>query len=418
MIHLDLPAWVIYPTLFLFGSIIGSFLNVCIYRIPQKDGFWESLQELWNRPSQCKRCRSHIRWQHNIPIFGWLMLGGRCADCRAWISPRYPLIEFLNASLFVLVYWFEIGAGDVNALKDSCLYTQIGPEVIPGLGSMSPTMFAHLRYAFHMVLIEALLVATFIDFDLWIIPDGVTLPAMVVGFVGNTLIGRVHLVPVWVEQASLFAGTPPDVPAWFSHWPHLHGFLVAAAGFVIGGGIVWTVRVLGHWALKQEAMGFGDVILLAMIGSFVGWQASVIVFFLAPVIAIVVVLARLIFHRDRAIPYGPYLSIATLVSLLFWAPVWDLSERVLSLGPLLIPLALISVALLASLLFVARLIRLALGIMPIDDQEELVWTAADQNFLYSGEKVDRFQGQWKTNHDWSGVAASRGTMGQERWRGR
>ncbi len=177
MIFLDLPPWVIYPTLFVFGSIIGSFLNVCIYRIPQKDSFWGSLQELWNRPSQCRRCRSHIRWQHNIPIFGWLMLRGRCRDCRAWISPRYPLIELLNALLFVVVYWFEIGAvGEVVIpLKDSCLWTPIGPDVIPGLGPLSPTMYAHLRYAFHMVLIEALLVATFIDFDLWIIPDGATL---------------------------------------------------------------------------------------------------------------------------------------------------------------------------------------------------------------------------------------------------
>ncbi|HVJ84594.1 MAG TPA: prepilin peptidase, partial [Caulifigura sp.] len=379
--------------------------------------FWPSLQELWNRPSQCKRCRSHIRWQHNIPIFGWMMLRGRCADCKAWISPRYPGIEFLNAMLFVVVYWFEIGSEYSIPLKDSCLWTPIGPDVIPGLGSMSPTLYAHLRYAFHMVLIEALLVATFIDFDLWIIPDGVTLPAMAVGFLGNTAIGRVHLVPAWAEQTSLFAESLPDVPAWFSQHPHLHGLLVAVAGFVVGGGIVWTVRILGQWALKQEAMGFGDVVLMAMIGSFIGWQASVIVFFLAPVMAIVVVLARLLFRRDRAIPYGPYLSLATLVTLLFWKPIWEVCERVLSLGPLLVPLALVSVALLALMLVVARMVRRLLGVTPMDEME-MVWTAADQNFLFSGENVDRFQGQWKGTHDWSGVPASRGTLRHEQWRGR
>jgi len=417
VIYLDLPPWVIYPTLFVLGSIIGSFLNVCIYRIPQKEGFWDSLRELSNRPSQCRRCRSHIRWQHNIPIFGWLMLRGRCADCRAWISPRYPSIELLNALLFMLVYWFEIGADYSNPLKASCLWTNIGPDVIPGLGTMSPTLYAHLRYAFHMVLIEALLVATFIDFDLWIIPDGVTLPAMLVGFVGNTAIGRVHLVPAWAEQTSIFAGTLPEVPAWFSKHPHLHGLLVAVAGFVVGGGIVWIVRILGQWALKQEAMGFGDVILMAMIGSFIGWQASVIVFFLAPVMAILVVLARLLFRRDRAIPYGPYLSMATLATLLFWKQIWEVSERILSLGLLLVPLAIISVAMLGAMLLVARVIRRTLGIQPTEEME-VVWTAADQNFLFGGEKVDRFQGQWKTSHDWGGVAASRGTMGHERWRGR
>jgi leader peptidase (prepilin peptidase)/N-methyltransferase len=282
---------------------------------------------------------------------------------------------------------------------------------------MSPTLYAHLRYAFHMVLIEALLVATFIDFDLWIIPDGVTLPAMAVGFLGNTAIGRVHLVPAWAEQTSLFAESLPDVPAWFSQHPHLHGLLVAVAGFVVGGGIVWTVRILGQWALKQEAMGFGDVVLMAMIGSFIGWQASVIVFFLAPVMAIVVVLARLLFRRDRAIPYGPYLSLATLVTLLFWKPIWEVCERVLSLGPLLVPLALVSVALLALMLVVARMVRRLLGVTPMDEME-MVWTAADQNFLFSGENVDRFQGQWKGTHDWSGVPASRGTLRHEQWRGR
>jgi leader peptidase (prepilin peptidase)/N-methyltransferase len=282
---------------------------------------------------------------------------------------------------------------------------------------MSPTLYFHLRYAFHMVLIEALLVATFIDFDLWIIPDGVTLPAMAVGFFGNTAIGRLHLVPAWAEQTSIFAGALPTVPAWFSQHPHLHGFLVALAGFVIGGGIVWTVRILGQWALKQEAMGFGDVILVAMIGTFVGWQASVIVFFLAPVIAMIVVLSRAIFHRDRAMPYGPYLSIATLVTLLFWKPIWDVSERILCLGPWLIALAIVSIVMLGSLLLVARLIRKALGIKPVDEFD-MVWTAADQNALFSGEKVDRFQGQWKTAHDWPGIPASRGMRGYETWRGR
>jgi leader peptidase (prepilin peptidase)/N-methyltransferase len=417
VIYLDLPPWVIYPTLFVLGSIIGSFLNVCIYRIPQKEGFWDSLRELSNRPSQCRRCRSHIRWQHNIPIFGWLFLRGRCADCRAWISPRYPLIELLNALLFVVVYYFEIGGDYINPLKESCLWTPIGPDIVPGLGPLSPAMYAHLRYAFHMVLIEALVVATFIDFDLWIIPDGVTLPAMAVGFLGNAIVGRVHLVPAWAEQESIFAGALPRIPAWFSQHPHLHGLLVAVAGFIVGGGIVWIVRILGHWALKQEAMGFGDVVLMAMIGSFVGWQASVIIFFLAPIFAMIVVLSRALFHRDRAMPYGPYLSMAALATLLFWRHLWDVSERILCLGLLLVPLALTSIALLGSLLFVARLIRKALGIQPTEEFE-MIWTAADQNFLFSGEKVDRFQGQWKSTHDWGGIAASRGTRGYESWRNR
>ncbi len=108
---------------------------------------------------------------------------------------------------------------------------------------------------------------------------------------------------------------------------------------------------------------------------------------------------------------------ATLATLLFWRPIWEVSERILSLGPLLIPLACISVALLALMLLVARMVRRILGIQPADDFE-IVWTAADQNFLFAGEKVDRFQGQWRTSHDWGGIPSGRGTLGLEQWRGR
>lgn len=429
MIQIDLPPWFIFTGLFVLGAIVGSFLNVCILRIPQREQFWASLQGLWDRPSHCPRCKADIRWHDNVPILGWLMLRGRCRNCRMRISPRYPFIELLNAVLFVVVFWFEVPIG-WSELTTSCLYTELGPQAIPGLGPLSPTAFVLLRYAYHMVLIEALLVASFIDFDLRIIPDGVTLPAMAVGVVASTVIGRVHLVPAWFQSPALLTDfrivlpealhpllTAPAVPAWFSQHPHLHGLLVSLAGLVVGGGIVWTVRIIGHWILGREAMGFGDVILMAMIGSFLGWQATVVAFFLAPACALAVVSVSWIFRRDRYIPYGPYLSLGALLVLLGWQTIWPSAGRIFSLGPMLLAVFAVMLALFVANLALVQIVKRLLGIDSEPDEPVAEWTAADQNQYFAGELVDRHSGRWKTQHDWPGIAAGRGTLQQERWRG-
>ncbi len=201
------------------------------------------------------------------------------------------------------------------------------------------------RWIYHLVLIESLVVATFIDFDLRIIPDGATLPAMAVGVLGGGLLGCVYIVPVWFQDINVFdtlaalsgsrlrqfvPHTP--VPPWIAAHPHWHGLAVSLAGLIVGGGSIWLVRIIGHFVLKREAMGFGDVILMAMIGSFLGWQPTLVVFFLAPICALVVVSVMWIVRRDREIPYGPYLSLATLILLLGWRHIWPAAERFFSLG--------------------------------------------------------------------------------------
>ncbi|MBX3441848.1 MAG: prepilin peptidase [Planctomyces sp.] len=421
MIVLDLPPWIVYPFLFLFGSIVGSFLNVCIYRIPLREEFWPSLKELWDRPSQCRRCGVGIRWHDNIPIFGWLALRGRCRNCRARISPRYPLIELLTASLFVVVFWCEAGYGIVTPLESTTTWSPMGPQAVPGLRGMSITTFVLLRYSYHMVLICGLIVATFIDFDLQIIPDGATLPVLAVGLFGGVATGCVHLVPVWFENRTLFGdsrGMLPEIPGWIMAHPHWHGLAASVAGVLVGGGMVWGVRILGHWALRQEAMGLGDVILMAMMGSFLGWQPMVLVFFLAPACGLVVVIFRWIFIRaDRVIPYGPYLSLAALLTLLLWPWLWYPAERYLGAGPVIVPLGAAAMfALLTVSLVTARLIKRMLGIADLAE-EEPVWTAADQTFHFSGEQVDNGQGQWRRG-GWPGGQSGRGQLHVDRWRGR
>ncbi len=425
------PLWIVLLFLFVYGTVIGSFLNVCIYRIPKTDKFWASLRGLTSPPSSCPNCKNRIPAQDNIPIFGWLKLGGRCRFCKTPISIRYPLIELLNGLLFVVVYWFEIPSEWGMSIADSCLFDKYGPQGFEGSTWLSPLAVLHWRYLYHMVLIEALVVATFIDFDLKIIPDGSTLPAMVVGIIGAGVVGQVHIVPLWFQDPSIMRTmrlvfpdwthavfNPIAVPAWFAQYPHLHGLLVSLAGFLVGGGTIWAVRIIGFWVLRQEAMGFGDVILMAMIGSFVGWQPVFVIFFVAPICALAVVIASWFFRRNREIPYGPYLSLATLITIVGWNHVWPVAERVFSLGPMFFVLTIIMVVLFFVTLQLAQMVKRLFGIplYPEDEIEE--WTSADHLFHYAGEIVDQHQGRWRTNarDEWSGTLSGRGTLQDETWR--
>jgi len=446
-IGLDLPIWFLLMFLFVLGAVIGSFLNVCVFRIadahlanrtPEPERLWprikwiggcvwEQLQSLWERPSQCPRCRNDIAWYDNVPIFGWLMLRGRCRQCQMWISPRYPLIELLNGLLFVLVFWFEVPIGIQGALSESCLDSGIGPEVYPGLGWMSPIAFVLIRFAFHMVLIEALLVASLIDLDHKVIPDATTIPFGIFGLIASTALARVHLIPAFYHNSRMLRSfmtlTPewmhpymegPDVPAWMMDHPHLHGFLVSFVGILVGAGITLAVRRIGRRLLGQEAMGDGDVILMGMIGAFLGWQAVVLAFFIGALCALVFVVLTSSFDWNRQIPYGPYLSLGGLITVLGWAPIWDRFGQLLELGVLIIPISFIMTALFTLSLIAVVIIKRIFGISTVMLPQGY-WRAADQHWFFSGEKVNRHTGNW-VHRDWEGISASRGQVHEDRWR--
>jgi leader peptidase (prepilin peptidase)/N-methyltransferase len=428
-----LPMWVCLGYLFVLGTVVGSFLNVCIYRIPTKERFWESLYAVIYPKSRCPRCRNAIPPWANVPILGWLLLRGRCFHCKGRISPRYPMIEFLNGALWALVYWMEVPAGFGASMIDSAANGPFGPVGDPSSWWLSPVALIHWRYFYHMVLIEALLVASFIDLDLWIIPDGCTLPAMAVGLVGGTALGHVYLTPVW-HQNMRFANElrfwldrsssglsewifiEGSLPQWISQTPHLHGLAVSLGGFLIAGGVVWLVRIIGHWALGREAMGFGDVVLMAMVGSFLGWQAGVIIFFMAPMFALLVVGLTFIFCRQRELPFGPYLSLATLVVILFWKQIWTSVEPIFGSGPLLILSALIMTVAFAIVMRLIRLVFEFLGISA-DDNDDTTgdWNSGDHLFYYGSESVDPHLGRWR-NHNWPGTDSSHGWSQYDTWR--
>jgi leader peptidase (prepilin peptidase)/N-methyltransferase len=424
----DLPLVFLVPYLFAIGAVIGSFLNVCIYRLPSSERLRDQLRGLWSPPSHCPRCGKRLLRKDNVPVLGWILLRGRCRFCRLRISPRYPLIETANGLLFLLVFFCEVPTSWHGTLQDSCLFSPMGPHGDPASTFFSPIMVVFWRWAYHMVLIEALVVATFIDFDLRIIPDGATLPAMVVGVLGGCLMGCLYIVPVWFQDINvldalasissthfrpLIPATP--VPAWIAAHPHLHGLAVSLAGLVVGGGSIWLVRIIGHWVLKREAMGFGDVILMATIGSFLGWQPTLVVFFLAPVCALVVVAALFVFRREREIPYGPYLSLATLVVLLGWQHIWPPAERLFSLGLFVPAMGFVMCVLLFLSLQLMQWSKRLLGIPDDEPEKAEAWHSGDQLFHFAGDHSAGQPTTWQ-RPQWPGLTAGRGSLFEYRWR--
>lgn len=439
-LHLDLPPWLIFPYLFALGAVLGSFLNVVILRTPSKYTLREQWQALHNQPSHCPRCKTGIKWYDNIPVFGWLKLGGRCRACRMWISPRYPIIEFLNGALFVVVYWLEVPTGMGAQLRQSCLFTDLGPWTYPGLGWMSPEFHLHVIYAYHMILIEALLVASVIDLDHRIIPEITTTPATVVGVLGALLLPRVPLLPVWFQSRTLdrdfgimlpeswqvFLKTPggnPDtelgpiwVPDWVNHYPYLHGVTASLAGGLMGYLLIKFVRAVGSSVLRREAMGEGDIYLMICIGVFLGWQATVITFFLAPIFGLLFSWAQRFMYRDDSIPYGPFLSLGALFTIIAWHTAFERTHRLFELGLLLVPMVLLMVILFVISLWIVQGVKWLLGI-PLSPPEEslAIWRPGDQTHFFAGENVNPWQGRWRTP-DWEGNAAARGQVHENRWR--
>lgn len=252
--------------IFIFGSIVGSFLNVCIQRMPKLESV------VWPR-SHCPKCKKRIPGYDNIPFISYILLKGRCRSCKEKISLRYPLVELLTALLML------------------ALFNRFG-----------------LNYNFflYMVMLWGLIIATFVDIPHRIIPDEVSVGGMIIGFIMVSVIG-------------FTLG-----PLKFNFSPMMQSLL----GIITGGGIIYLTGVLFDLVyfklLKRpaingetESMGGGDVKLLAMIGAFMGWKMALLAFFLAPFLGIVIGIVNLVTKKDHTMPYGPFLSIAALLSL-FW----------------------------------------------------------------------------------------------------
>ncbi|MCX5686708.1 MAG: prepilin peptidase [Candidatus Omnitrophica bacterium] len=239
---------------FMFGAIIGSFLNVCIHRIPKNESIVFPM-------SHCPNCNRNIFWYDNIPMLSYIVLKGECRFCGSKISPRYFVIEFLTA-LFLFLLFLAFG--------------------------ITPKFFAY------SVFTCGLIVATFVDFEIQEIPDQISIGGIVVG------LASAAIFPSIFDTASRFASIP-------------NSFLGAA----IGGASTYAMGVLGHVVFKKEAMGGGDVKLMAMVGAFLGWKLAIVTFFVAPLFGSVAGIILKLKDGREVIPYGPYLSLAALIAIFF-----------------------------------------------------------------------------------------------------
>jgi prepilin signal peptidase PulO-like enzyme (type II secretory pathway) len=168
----------------------------------------------------------------------------------------------------------------------------------------------------------------------------------------------------WKMLLLAVLGSVAIVVVWRSDGPSWQGLLSSLVGLGFGGGLIWAVRIIGRIALHKEAMGFGDVTLMAMIGSFLGWQACVIIFFLSPFAAIVFAVVQWMLSGRRDLPYGPYLCAVALVLLIKWPWFWGKSNDYFTVGWLLPTIVVVCGALLLGLLTLWRLIER--GFFPSD----------------------------------------------------
>jgi len=230
--------WVVFAAI--FGATIGSFLNVCIYRLPRRQSI------VWPR-SACPHCQRELAWYENLPIVGWLWLRGRCRTCRGAIAIRYPIVEALTAAMFAGGAWYY-----------------------------GPSMLLVSRLVFGC----ALIVLFAIDLEHHLLPNAITLPGIIAGFL-----------------FSLF--TEP-------------GWTASLIGIVFGGGLLYAIAEAYYRIRHEEGLGMGDVKMLAMIGAFIGWQLTLLTLMTASLAGSVIGLGLLATGRGSmkyALPFGTFLAL-------------------------------------------------------------------------------------------------------------
>jgi leader peptidase (prepilin peptidase)/N-methyltransferase len=271
--------------LFVLGLAFGSFLNVCISRIPRD-------QSVVTPGSHCPACGASIRWHDNIPLLSWILLRGRCRDCRARISLRYPAVELLIAILFTACYaWF------------------------------GPTWLT-LKFCVFSFLLVGLL---FMDAETGLLPREFTYTGIALGLAFSLI----------APTAS--SGTQFLVRAYGAHLPAIQiSFLDSVLGALAGAGFFFVASGLYFLIRKRQGMGTGDFALIAMSGAFLGLKLTLLVVFLAPLFATVYALIRMVRSASSdghaaslgqmlqtwEIPFGVFISTSSLAVAFFGEAAW------------------------------------------------------------------------------------------------
>jgi leader peptidase (prepilin peptidase)/N-methyltransferase len=240
---------------------LGSFLNVCIYRLPVG-------KSLWRPGSHCPKCSHSIAWFDNIPVLSFLLLGGKCRHCRKGIPIRYPTVELATA-----LVWF---------------WSWKASATMPGFWITG-------------TFLSLLIVVSLTDLETGSIPDAVSYFGIGLGLAASFVYPAL--------QGSL---TP------------IGGLAESAMGAAVGSVLMFVMAVVGSWIFQRESMGDGDVKLLGMIGSFLGWEKVLLTFFAAPFLALPFALYQQLGKREEEVPYGPFLSLAGGVLFFYGNLLWQL----------------------------------------------------------------------------------------------
>ena len=250
-----------------FGLALGSFLNVCIARMPED-------RSVSHPPSHCPKCGHQIRWYENIPVLSWAALGAKCSGCKTSISALYPIIEMLVGVLSLLLF----------------------RHFVPGWESLLTGWGDVAVWGFYTMFVFMLVGLTFIDLRHYIIPDEFSIYAAPFGVAGCALLG-------WAGYEG--------APSWQQ----------SAVGALVGGSSLWFVMFLYKVIRREDGMGLGDVKLLAMMGAFLGALPAIPFIVLISSVLGSVVGIGIIVTQGRGfqaqVPFGPFLAVAAVIYLFF-----------------------------------------------------------------------------------------------------
>ncbi len=256
------------------GAMIGSFLNVVIHRLPLE-------QSIVFPNSTCPKCRKPIKPYDNIPILSFLALRGRCRSCGARISPRYPAVEALTAALFAAVTWHD------------------------GLS---------FALAFDLAFTASLVALVFIDAENMILPNAITYPGILFALITRLVVPYLTGPTHFEDLPQLISILPARLPLGAV------SLIGALIGAVAGGGSLWLMGFLWEKVRGVEAMGFGDVKMMLMVGAYLGWRLTILTILLAAftgsLAGVAVMLQRGQRNMQMMLPFGIFLGIGSIASLL------------------------------------------------------------------------------------------------------
>lgn len=270
-----LPEIVGYFFMFAFGAIVGSFLNVVIHRVPNEES-------IVFPNSACPKCKQPIRPYDNLPILSWLLLGGKCRACKEKISPRYPAVELLTALLFVLVLW------------------QIG---------------FNLFLPVALVFVSAMIALIFIDAENMILPNVITYPLLIFSLLVRLIFPLFISAEYFTDLSFPPLALLQNYPVW------LISLFGAFLGGLLGGGSLWLIGEIWKRLRGVEAMGLGDVKMMFAVGALLGWQLTFLSIFIGAFTGAIAGIFVISTQKEKdfqaQIPFGIFLGLGSIVSLLF-----------------------------------------------------------------------------------------------------